>query len=171
MPVEHLDLLFLKNFRAPLPRIQSHLAERCEVAVFALHQELRRDVSRWLHFAGLLVLLMELLDPLLSGHQLHGKKKARSCVKGHDSSRRTTSDSAGQRPGERRLLLALTLLRRSLSSSWVLTIFFQCSICSSLTCFSCSLQQHRRMNTLKCCSSKNSLWRQRYHIHSPPSSL
>lgn len=40
-------------------------------------------------------------------------------------------------------LLAFTLLRRSLSSSWVFTIFFQCSICSSLTCFSCSLKTRR----------------------------
>ena len=34
-----------------------------------------------------------------------------------------------------------TLLRSSFSSSWVFTIFFQCSICSSLTCFSCNLKR------------------------------
>lgn len=37
----------------------------------------------------------------------------------------------------------LTLLRRSFNSSCVFTIFFQCSICSSFTCFSCNLEKVR----------------------------
>ncbi|TNN61006.1 hypothetical protein EYF80_028784 [Liparis tanakae] len=46
--------------------------KRGEVAVLALHQELSRDIPRWFDFTGLLVLLMELLHPFLSGgNQLH----------------------------------------------------------------------------------------------------
>lgn len=52
----------------------AHLAECCEVAVLALHQELGRDVSGRFDFTGLLVLLMELLNPLFSRHHLQGSK-------------------------------------------------------------------------------------------------
>lgn len=45
--------------------------------MFALYQELRCDVPRWLHLTGLLVLLMELFDPLFSGHQLHEVRKGK----------------------------------------------------------------------------------------------
>lgn len=48
----------------------SHLAEGREVAVFALDQELSSDVSGGLHLTGLLVLLVQLLHPLLSGKHL-----------------------------------------------------------------------------------------------------
>lgn len=49
-----------------------HLAECCEVTVFALHEELRCDVSGWFDFTRLFVLLMELLDPFSSGNHLRG---------------------------------------------------------------------------------------------------
>lgn len=52
----------------------THLAECCEIAVLALHQELGRDVSGWFDFAGFLILLMELLNPLFSRHHLQGSK-------------------------------------------------------------------------------------------------
>lgn len=52
----------------------AHLAECCEIAVLALHQELGRDVSGWFDFAGFLILLMELLNPLFSRHHLEGSK-------------------------------------------------------------------------------------------------
>lgn len=48
----------------------SHLAECGQVAVLALDQELSGDVSGGLDLAGLLVLLMQLFDPLLGTHHL-----------------------------------------------------------------------------------------------------
>lgn len=42
--------------------------------MLALHQELGRDVSGRFDFAGLLILLMELLNPLFSRHHLQGSK-------------------------------------------------------------------------------------------------
>ena len=50
----------------------AHFAEGRQVPVFALDQELRRDVPGRLHLAGLLVLLVELLHPLLGVHHLMG---------------------------------------------------------------------------------------------------
>ena len=42
--------------------------------MFALHEELRRDVSGWFDFTGFFVLLMELLHPFLSRHHLGEKE-------------------------------------------------------------------------------------------------
>lgn len=42
--------------------------------MLALHQELGRDVSGRFDFAGLLILLMELLNPLFSHHHLQASK-------------------------------------------------------------------------------------------------
>lgn len=42
--------------------------------MLALHQELGRDVSGRFDFAGFLILLMELLNPLFSRHHLQGSK-------------------------------------------------------------------------------------------------
>ncbi len=107
-----------------------YLAKCCEVSVFALHQELSCDVSRWLHLTGLFILLMQLLHFLLSSHHLNkSRHNSINCV-------RRVSCNRG-----RKYMHEETLFRRSLSSSWVFTIFFQCSICSSFTCFSCSLNR------------------------------
>lgn len=46
--------------------------------MLALHQELGRDISRWFDFTGLFVLLMELLNPFLSGHHLKRRRRKRS---------------------------------------------------------------------------------------------
>ena len=50
----------------------AHFAERGQVPVLALDQELCRDVPGRLHLAGLLVLLVELLHALLGVHHLMG---------------------------------------------------------------------------------------------------
>ena len=54
-----------------------HLAEGGQVAVLALHQELGGDVSGGLDLAGLLILLVQLLHSLLSGHHLRGRERHR----------------------------------------------------------------------------------------------
>lgn len=45
--------------------------------MLALHKELSCDISGWFDFAGLFILLMELLHPFLSGHHLKGRGRKR----------------------------------------------------------------------------------------------
>lgn len=52
-----------------------HLAQGSQIPVFALHQELSRDISGWLDFRCFFVLLMELFNFLFQIYHLKGKNK------------------------------------------------------------------------------------------------